>query len=136
MKLTNGAILRAKEPLQSLMQERLPVKVAYALAQLAKALNDQLTIIEQTRGGLFTTYGTPNEKNQRNLEVLEDNPNLEKFREEMTTLLSMEVEIVLQPVILPEMVPSTCDSCKHNMDRLLEIDALTLVKLEGLISVA
>ncbi len=136
MKLNNGQILRAKEPLQGLMKERLPVKIAYALAQLAKALNGQLTVIEQTRAGLFQTYGTPNEKNRQNLELLEDNPNLEKFREEMTTLLSMEVEIVLEPVVLPEMVASTCEKCHHNMDRPLEIDALTLVKLEGLVSVA
>ena len=136
MKLNNGNIFRAKEPLQKLLQERLPVKTAYALAQLAKALNDQLTVIELTRAGLFQTYGTPNEKNIRNLEVLEDNPNRAKFLEEMGTLMTMEVEVVLQPVVLPETVPSTCDSCKHNMDRPLEIDALTLMLLDGLVSVA
>lgn len=136
MKLNNGDIFRAKEPLQRLLGERLPVRVAYALAKLTQALDDHLIAIEQTRAGLFQTYGTPNKKNPRDLEVLEDNPNRAKFLEEMAALLGIEVEVVIEPVVLPEMVASTCDSCHHNMSRPLEIDALTLVKLEGLVSVA
>ena len=135
MKLNNGTIFRTKEPLQKLLTQRLPVKTAYALAQLAKALNGHLTVIETTRQGLFQMYGTPSQKNMQNLEVLDDNPNRAKFLEELGTLFGMDVEVELVPVVLPTMIPSTCASCHHNMDRALEIDAVTLMLLEGLVSV-
>jgi len=48
----------------------------------------------------------------------------------------MEVEIVLEPVTLPEKVAAVCDKCGHNMDRLLEIEPATLILLEKFVKVA
>ena len=57
MKLNNGEIFNAREPLQKLLQEKIPVKVSYGLAKLANGLNNQLKIIDDFRNGLIKTYG-------------------------------------------------------------------------------
>ena len=67
MKLTNGEIFNAKEPLQKLMAEKPPFAVSYGLAVLASKLDTQLGIIEQVRQGLFKTYGGPNPQNPQQL---------------------------------------------------------------------
>ena len=42
VKLTNGEIFNAKEPLEKLLKERLPLKSSYGLAKLAGKFADQL----------------------------------------------------------------------------------------------
>ena len=116
MKLTNGEIYNAKEPLEKLLKERLPVKVSYGLARLATTLEDQLKVIGTVRQGLFKTYGDPNPQNMTQLRCLpgieekdEDgntvivpNPKFPKFMDENSELMSQEVEIVIDVVTLPD----------------------------------
>jgi hypothetical protein len=102
MKLTNGEIFNSKEPLQKLMDERLPVKVSYGLAKLAAKLNEQLQIIEQVRQGLIITYGEPDPKVPNRTWVNPTSDKYSKFVTEYGELMKQEVEIVLDVVTLPE----------------------------------
>jgi len=110
MLLTNGEIFNVQEPLKRLLAEKLPVKDAFKLAKLAKKLDDQLLAINQTRQGLFKTYGDldPTQQNYRVKPYIDDgngkaieNPKVAKFREEMEELMAIETEIVFSAVELP-----------------------------------
>lgn len=133
MKLNNGEIFNAKVPLQKLLQERLPVKVCYALATLAKSLNEQYLIIEQVRNKLVQEHGTPDPTNPSNILVLAAmvvekdgvkttviNPEHAKFIEAANELFTQEVEVNFEVVELPDT---------------LETDAATLIALEKFVKV-
>jgi len=102
MKLTNGEIFNAKEPLQKLTAEKLPVKVSYGLAKLVAKLNEQLQVIEQVRQGLITTYGERDPENPNRTRVNPSSDKYPKFVTEYGELMKQEVEIVLDVVTLPE----------------------------------
>ena len=133
MKLTNGEIFNAKEPLQKLLAEKPPFEVSYGLAILASKLDPQLGVIEKVRQGLFKTYGTPNPDNPQQLKApqptipdgselkdgggnsildgggnptfnMVENPQAVKFVSEYNELMSKEVEIVLDVVEIPSTV--------------------------------
>ena len=111
MKLTNGEIFNAKEPLQKLLAEKLPVKIAFGLAKTAMKLDDQLIAINQVRQGLFKTYGDFDSTQQKYTikPYIDDgtgkaikNPKATKFEKEQEELMAMEIEIVIDVVKLPE----------------------------------
>jgi len=115
MKLTNGEIYSAKEPLQKLLAEKPPFAVSYGLAILASKLESQLGVIEKVRNGLFQTYGDPNPQNPQQLlapkPMIEDdkgniveNPQAVKFVAEYNELMAKEIEIVLDVVEIPSTV--------------------------------
>jgi hypothetical protein len=131
MKVLNGQIFQAREPLQKLSGEKLPVKASWGLAKLSLKLNEQLKAIDEVRNGLINKYGVADEKG--NVSVKQDTPNWNKFVEEFNELMMQEVEIVFEKVKLPEKVSATCDACKHNMDKPLEIEPATLMALEPFI---
>ena len=157
MKLTNGEIFNAKAPLESLIKEKLPLKCSYGLAQLASKLNGQLQVIDKVRQGLFLTYGDPNPQNltqMRCIPVTEErdnegnvvkdaednpvmvpNPKYAKFKSEIEELMSLEVEVVVVPVTLPEKVTTTCDKCGHIVEKVLEIEPAILMALEKFVKV-
>lgn len=135
MKLTNGEIFRAKEPLAKLMVQKFPVRVAYGLAMLTNKLGSQLKVIDDVRNGLIKTYGKPDPDNPRQIKVLPDSEGFDKFVEEMSELLSQEVEVVFDKVKLPEKVAATCDKCNHNMDKPLELEPWILVALSKFIDI-
>ena len=121
MKLTNGEIFNAKEPLEKLMSEKLPVKVSYGLAKLASKLNDQLQVIDKVRHGLIETYGEVNPDNPQQISVNPQSENFSKFAKEYGELMSQEVEVVIEQVTLPET---------------LEVEPSVLMALDKFIKVA
>ncbi len=102
MKLINGEIFNAKEPLEKLLQEKLPVKISYGLAKLAAKLNEQLQIIEKVRQGLIQTYGGKDPDNPMQTRVVPGCEHWSKFAGEYGELMSQEVEIVFDVVTLPD----------------------------------
>ena len=135
MKLSNGDIFMAREPLAELMEQKFPVKVSYNLAKMASKLQEQLKVIDDVRNGLIKTYGKADKENPQQLTVAQDSKNFPKFMEEFAELMNQEVEIVFDKVRLPEKVAGTCDKCSHNMDKSLEIEPKTLLALEKFIEV-
>ncbi|KKN62200.1 hypothetical protein LCGC14_0514790 [marine sediment metagenome] len=135
LKLTNGQIYQAKEPLQSLMEIKLPVRASYNVAKLAIKLNDKLRAIEETKNGLIKKYGKPGKDKPGQIEVHPDSEGFMPFVTEMNELMLVEEEVVFTKIQLPESVTSTCDKCSHNMDRPLEIEPSILMALEKFIEV-
>ena len=100
MKLSNGDIFGAKEPLDKLMEIRFPVKVAFGLAKLANKLNVHIRDIESVRAGLIKTYGEVDKDNPRQTRVSPDSENYPQFAKEMDELFGQEVEVVIDKVKL------------------------------------
>ncbi len=139
MKLNNGEIWMSREPLAKLMEQKFPIKTSYDLAKMVGKLNEQLKIIDGVRSGLVRTHGTPDKDNSQQMSVPAGSEGFNKFMEELAELMNKEEDIdfgkVTVPVKLPEKVAATCDSCHHNMDRLLEIEPSILITLEKFIAV-
>jgi len=125
MQLNNGEILNTKEPLQTLMGQKLPVKVSYNLAKLANKLNEELKTIEGVRDGLIRRYGEPKKDNPQQIVVSPEGENFEKFVAEMNELLDQKTEVVISKVKLPEEVDG----------KPLEIKPAILMALEKFIEV-
>ena len=140
MKLDNGTIFVAREPLAKLMEQKFPVRVSYNLAKMTSKLNEQLKVIDEVRNGLIRTYGKPDKDNPQQISVPQGSKDFTKFMEEFSELMNKEEEIDFGktevPVKLPEKVAATCDSCHHNMDRMLEIEPSVLMALDKFIEVA
>ena len=109
MKLTNGEIFSAKEPLQKLLAEKPPFAVSYGLAVLASKLDVQLGIIEKVRNGLVQTYGEKNPDNPQQIKVNPQSESFPKFVAEYNELMSKEIEIVLDVVEIPSTVELTVE---------------------------
>jgi len=62
VKLTNGDIWGAQEPLKKLVEQKFPVMVSYKLAKLVTKLNEQFKVIEEVRNGLIKKYGETDDK--------------------------------------------------------------------------
>ena len=101
MKVTNGELFNAKEPLNGLLEAKLPVRASMALVQMAKKLNDTLGQAEEVRNGLIKKWGEPDPTNPSQMWVAPDSPNMPKFKEEYEELLAMETEIIFNTVDLP-----------------------------------
>jgi hypothetical protein len=134
MKVTNGTIFSAREPLRILLGQKFPVMVSYKLAKMAHVVQDQLHIITETRNALIEKHGTK-EKGKPGKTVPPNTPAMEAFSKELAELLELEVELKIEKVKLPEKVAATCDKCHHNMDRPLEIEPSILLALEDFIEV-
>jgi len=157
--LTNQEIFSIREPLGKLMGEKLHVRVAYNLAKLASVLQSHLTVIEEVRNGIIKKYGKPNPENPQQITVptiieklddkgkvvredgkpvMEANPDFGKFVDELTELMATEEMVDFGkleiPVKLPEKVACSCEKCKTNMDRPLEIEPGTLLLLEKFVT--
>jgi len=125
MKLLNGEIFNAREPLQKLMGKELPVKVAYSLAKMVNRLNEQFKIIEDVRQGLIRKYGEADTENPQKIEVKLESENYPKFVAEMTELMEQDVEVVFEIVNLPVEVDG----------KQLRIEPNVLMALEKFVSV-
>ena len=132
MKLKNGEIFGAAQPLSKLMDEKFPVKTSLGLAKLANKLNEELKSIEEVRQGLIKRYGA---EEDGQLKVDPKSDNFPAFMEALNELFDQEVEVVFEKVKLPEKVAATCDKCSHNMDKMLEIEPSILVALEKFVDV-
>ncbi|MDP2731077.1 MAG: hypothetical protein Q8O55_11445 [Dehalococcoidales bacterium] len=133
MKLTNGEIYMARDPLRGdplgrLMAVKWPVRTSMNLVNLARKINNQFMYICEVRDGLIKKHGIIDEKTKQPM-VRVDSEAWPVFKKEHEELMAEEVEIEVIPFALPEMVAATCDKCGHNMDRPCEIEGATLIAL-------
>ncbi len=119
MKLKNGEIYNARDPLQKLMEQKFPVKISYGLAKLANKLNPELKAIEDVKNGLIRKYGASDEKG--NVSVKPEQENWGKFIDEFAELMETDVEVVFEKVKIS--------------DTGLEIEPSILMALEKFIEV-
>lgn len=130
MKVKNGEIFISREPLQKLLEMKLPVKASYQVAKLANRFNEQLKVIDDVRNGLIRKYGKPDPEKGGQLRIDPANENWEKFIAEFNELMELEIEMVIEKIGIPEKVTGTCDKCNHNMDIILQIEPSILMALE------
>jgi len=138
MKLLNNEIVGAASALQEIRNEKMPVRVSMDLAKLALKLDEPMKVFDEVRSGLVKTYQITSkvEDGKTVLETKGKPEDIEKFITEINELLSLEVEVVVSKVKLPEKIAGTCDKCNHNMDVPLQLTQGTLIALAKLVEVA
>ena len=123
MKLPNSAALQAKTKLVELGKLKLPVRSSVQVVKLEKKLDEMIGEFIKVRDGLFGKYEVSQKATGNQINLITKNPEeQDRFNEELTELLTMETEVVFEKIRLPEKIAATCDACKHNMDKLLEIE--------------
>ena len=102
MKLKNGEIFAAIEPLASLSKIQLPIVVAWKIVMLAGKLKTPYNDIVTVKDGLIKKYGKKGENGQFGVEPA--NENWAKFIAEYDELMDIETEIVIDKVHIPSKV--------------------------------
>ena len=138
MKVKLGQLVAAagspQEPgaLQELMEVKgFCVRLAYQLARLAKKVNDELPVFITAKDGLVTKHGTihkvldaegqPTENDEQNPSIRPGEKNWPAFEKDFNTLMAEDVDLDIEPVILPPDAEG--------------VTAGTLLALDGLINV-
>lgn len=140
--VSNGVIFTAKDALAALLKEKFPVDVSVGLITLNKVIFPQYQIIEEVRQGLIKQYGDPMPNGGIGLVGPNDpdkkpkSVNWDAFIKDVNELFNKETEITFKKVVLPRKVTVRCDKCGHVVEKPLEIEPDTLMKLETFIEVA
>ena len=138
MKVAYNEIIGTKEALIKLQCTPLPVRASLSVAQLTRKVNDAMQDFATTRDSLQKKYSVRFETNKENNQVnfiSEIDGNALKFAEELNELLKQEVELVFTKIKLPEKISSTCDACKHNMEKAFEIEPSIMLALEKFVEI-
>ena len=109
MKLLNGEIFGAREPLSKLTSKDFDVSVSIALQKLILKLADPIKLVVEVQQSLIRKHGKEALKGNGRLEVITpDDPegrpvskSYPKFVEEFNELMSREVEIDIEIVKVP-----------------------------------
>ena len=99
MKVTNSEIWAAKEPLDKLLQVKLPVKTSYQIARLVRKITEEYLVIEPVRIGLVKKYGKADDKGNISI-FTAPQEDQEKFVVEYNELMGQEVEIVVDKITI------------------------------------
>ena len=84
-------VLKAKEALSKLSQEKLPVKISYKLSRLVKELETEFATIESFKMTLAQKYGKETEGQQGQWEIPAE--NIVSFNAEFSELLEEDIEL-------------------------------------------
>lgn len=101
MKLLNGEIYMAHEALTKLTDKDLPVKTSFRLAKLKIALSKLYEAIEKIRNDLVIKYGEEDKDKPGSIVIKPGSPNLQKYQEDFLSLMSEEVDVDFEKVLLP-----------------------------------
>lgn len=97
MKVKNGELFAAREPLAELLKLKFPVQTSFALAKLANKIKDALKPVDESKDGLIKKYGK--EENGK-VSISADDPNWEAFVKEFDELMNIQTEFVFEKVAL------------------------------------
>ena len=121
MKLTNGELYNAKDPLAELMNLPLPIQVSYRLAKLASALDPHMLVIEQMRAKLIQTYGEQDPEKPQQMRVSPQSEGFARFAGELGILMTEEVDIDFTPVELPSTLEGIKPSILMALDKFVSV---------------
>lgn len=124
MKVSNGDIYNAKEPLETLLKLSLPIKASLTVARFAKKLNAELQSIEEVRMGLIRKYGKESSDGQQVM-VEKDSKKYPEFMAEYVELMGQETEFIADKITLPATVSG----------RPLELEPSILMALEKFLEI-
>lgn len=114
MKSKLSEVLDMKEPLGRLSMEKLPLKVAFKLSKVIKAIDEHLTDINTQRENLFKDLAIEGKDDQEGQLVIPPE-NVDEFNKQWGELLGVEVELNLIPIAfddLPDVQLSSQDMLK------------------------
>jgi len=94
MKLSLGDIRIMKDPMIKLLDQELPIKVAWSLTKLVKVFDKELSEIEDFRVSLIKKMGESDENGSIKVPEEKMNEFIEKFNE----LLQTEIEVEFEPI--------------------------------------
>lgn len=97
MNATLAQVLDMKEPLGRLSNEKLPLKIAFKLSKVIKAIDEHLTDINTQRENLFTDLAVEGKDDQKGQLVIPQE-NVDEFNKQWGELLGVEVEVNFDPV--------------------------------------
>lgn len=121
LEVQNGEVYQAREPLQALLKQPLPVKVAYGLTKLARKIGEQYADIEAVRSKLIQQYGKETAKDQFAVE-----PSSEQWPE----FVSAYNELMSEKVTLENVWRVTLPTNNG-----LEVTAEMLMRLEPFVAI-
>tara|TARA_Y100001963_G_scaffold160166_1_gene268533 strand:+ start:3964 stop:4380 length:417 start_codon:yes stop_codon:yes gene_type:complete len=111
MKVKLGQIYAANPILGKLVEQQLPIRVAYRLTRLITKLNDEYDALDTSRIKLLEEYGTPVDGVEGQFQFTPENQV--SFQEEFNNLLSEDVDLDWQPISIDDLGRQTNLSVKE-----------------------
>ena len=108
MKLTLGDIRVMKDPMIKLLDDTLPIKVAWKLTKLVKVFDKELAEIEEFRISLIKKLGVQDDEGS--IKVPED--KMSDFIDEFNELLLTEIDVDFEPIDIEQLGESLSISTK------------------------
>ena len=105
MKLNLGQIVNSKDALQELLNEKLPVKIAFKVQKIFRTIDPELSSYEEMRSKLIMGEYGEQDGDSGNWKVKQS--KMKEFIEELKALMSVELDLDITKVKLPENISIT-----------------------------
>ena len=105
MKLNLGQIVNSKDALQELLNEKLPIKIAFKVKEIFGAIDPKLGYYEEMRSKLIMGEYGEQDGDSGNWKVKQS--KMKEFVEELKSLMSVELDLDITKVRLPENILMT-----------------------------
>lgn len=121
MKVTLAQLVNSQPALNKILEKEVEAQLAFRLGKIAKAIRSELNELDEVRSRLIKQLGAPVEGQDGKWRVTSENEP--KFHEEMTKLLSEEVELDISELSLYEL-----EGIKFTPAEMSQIDFLLIAK--------
>ncbi len=111
MRVKLGQIYAANPILGKLVEQQLPIRVAYRLTRLITKLNEEYDALDSSRIKLLEEYGTPVDGVEGQFQFTPENQVT--FQDEFNNLLSEDVDLDWQPISIDDLGRQTNLSVKE-----------------------
>ena len=102
MKTTNGQIYITKDALQRLVDmEAMPAKYGIKILRMAKMLNNEIGLIEESKNKLIKKYG---EEKDGKISVSPKSEKFVDFLKEMNEMMAVEVKLDMEKAQIPDSI--------------------------------
>lgn len=98
MQMKLGEILEMKDPMVRLSNEKLPLKLAFKLAKVIKAIDEHLSSVNEVRQKLFTKLAV-----EKDGQMVVPDDKVQEFNEEWSELLNSDVDVDFEPISLDDL---------------------------------
>ncbi|KKR00038.1 MAG: hypothetical protein UT24_C0018G0020 [Candidatus Woesebacteria bacterium GW2011_GWB1_39_12] len=116
MELTLQRIYNMASSLRKLIQQEVPVKVAYQLAKNVRVIDDEYQLIEKQRADLIRKHGEVQEDGSTRVA----DENVAAFTKEMAEYLRTSTEVDVKSVSISDLG----DNCKLTPQEVIDLEGL------------
>jgi hypothetical protein len=119
LKVTAGQIYRAKDALNTLAAQKLPVRTGYTVARNARLIAPEFNTIQESFFKVVRENGKADEKNPDLFAV--DPGKVKEVQEQIDALMASEIELDIRKVKVDdlgsaELTPTECDALDFMLD--------------------